>query len=121
MPGEVTSPTQPAPEAPEPFARQRLTEEGLTTRTPEAHEWAVKQFRTFNSDGQFVPFAVGKQTVILPGFDGGAEWGGPAIDPATNILYVNATEMAWTGGLVAAAHSGSPVSYTHLDVYKRQE
>lgn len=107
VPGEVTSPTQPAPEAPEPFARQRLTEEGLTTRTPEAHEWAVKQFRTFNSDGQFVPFAVGKQTVILPGFDGGAEWGGPAIDPATNILYVNATEMAWTGGLVAAAHSGS--------------
>jgi glucose dehydrogenase len=41
---------------------------------------------------------VGKQTVVFPGFDGGAEWGGPAIDPATNILYVNASEMAWTGG-----------------------
>ena len=108
VPGEVTSPTQPKPDAPEPFARQRLTEDMLTTRTPEAHAWALKEFQTFSSDGQFVPLAVGKQTVVFPGFDGGAEWGGPAIDPATNILYVNANEMAWTGGLVPAAHGGSP-------------
>ena len=107
VPGEVTSPTQPKPDAPEPFARQRLTEEMLTTRTPEAHAWAVKEFRTFNSDGQFVPFALDKQTVVFPGFDGGAEWGGPAIDPATDILYVNASEMAWLGGLIPAQHGGS--------------
>jgi len=108
VPGEVGSPTQPKPDAPEPFARQRLTEDMLTTRTPEAHDWAVKEFRTFISDGQFVPLSVGKQTVVFPGFDGGAEWGGPAIDPATNVLYVNATEMAWTGGLVPAVEGGSP-------------
>ncbi len=108
VPGEVTSPTQPKPDAPEPFARQRLTEDMLTNRSPEAHAWAVKEFHTFVSDGQFVPLSVGKQTVIFPGFDGGAEWGGPAIDPATNILYVNATEMAWTGGLVEARRGGSP-------------
>lgn len=107
VPGEMTSPTQPKPDAPEPFARQRLTEDMLTNRTPEAHAWALKMFRTFASDGQFLPFAVGKQTVIFPGFDGGAEWGGPAIDPATDILYVNATEMAWTGGLIEARHSSN--------------
>jgi mono/diheme cytochrome c family protein len=108
VPGEVTSPTQPKPDVPEPFARQRLAENMLTTRTPEAHDWAVKEFHTFTSDGQFVPLDVGRQTVVFPGFDGGAEWGGPAIDPATNILYVNATEMAWTGGLVPATQGGSP-------------
>jgi len=108
VPGEVTSPTQPKPDAPEPFARQRLTEDMLTNRTAEAHTWALKTFRTFASDGQFLPFTVGKQTVIFPGFDGGAEWGGPAIDPATDILYVNATEMAWTGGLVEAHQSSNP-------------
>jgi glucose dehydrogenase len=108
VPGEVTSPTQPKPDVPEPIARQRLTEDMLTTRTPEAHAWAVKEFRTFNSDGQFIPLAVGKQTVVFPGFDGGAEWGGPAVDPTTDILYVNATEMAWTGGLVPVMHGGSP-------------
>jgi len=102
VPGEVAYPTQPLPDAPEPFARQRLTEDMLTTRTPEAHAWAVKEFRSFVSDGQFVPLTVDRQTVVFPGFDGGAEWGGPAIDPKTNILYVNSSEMAWTGGLVAS-------------------
>ncbi len=107
VPGEVTSPTQPLPDWPEPYARQRLTEDMLTTRTPEAHAWAVKAFKEFRSDGQFLPFALGKQTVVFPGFDGGAEWGGPAIDPVSDVLYVNSTEMAWTGGLVKAEKGGS--------------
>lgn len=107
VPGEVASATQPKQDAPEPFARQRLTEDMLTTRTPEAHDWAVKEFKTFVSDGQFVPLSVGKQTVVFPGFDGGAEWGGPAIDPAIDVLFVNATEMAWTGGLVPSVQGGS--------------
>ena len=34
-------------------------------------------------------------TVIFPGFDGGAEWGGSAFDPETRLLYVNANEMPW--------------------------
>jgi glucose dehydrogenase len=108
VPGEVTSPTQPKPDYPEPFARQELTEATLTTRTPEVHAWAVKQFRTFRNAGQFYPMAVGKLTVVFPGFDGGAEWGGPALDPVNNILYVNANEMAWIGGLVHAGKAGSP-------------
>jgi quinoprotein glucose dehydrogenase len=33
-------------------------------------------------------------TIIFPGFDGGAEWGGAAVDPK-GILYVNANEMPW--------------------------
>lgn len=116
VPGEVASPTQPVPDWPEPFARQRLTEDMLTTRTPEAHAWAVKTFRTFRSDGQFYPFAVDQQTVVFPGFDGGAEWGGPAIDPTTHILYVDATEMAWTGGLTAAKRSND----AGANVYQQQ-
>ena len=71
----------------------------LTTRTPQAHQAAVEAFRTFRSDGQFVPLSVGKQTVIFPGFDGGAEWGGSAFDPESGLLYVNANEMAWTASL----------------------
>jgi quinoprotein glucose dehydrogenase len=99
VPGEVAAAEQPLPTKPAPYARQRLTEDLLTNRTPEAHRWAVEQFRKFNSEGQFVPLSVGKDTVVFPGFDGGAEWGGSAVDPATGILYVNANEMAWTGAL----------------------
>jgi len=108
VPGEITSPTQPLPLAPEPFGRQILTESMLTTRTPEAHQYALDQFKTFRSEGQFVPFSVDKQTIVFPGFDGGAEWGGSALDTATQVLYVNANEMAWTGGLTPTRTDGTP-------------
>ncbi len=107
VPGEVASKTQPIPLAPAPFARQRLVADMLTTRTPEAHAWAVEQFKTMRSGGQFLPFAVGKQTVTFPGFDGGAEWGGPAVDPKSGIIYINANDLPWTGGLVEN-EAGSP-------------
>ena len=116
VPGEVAAKTQALPEWPEPFARQRLTEDMLTTRTPEAHAWAVKEFANIRSGGQFLPFAVDKQTVVFPGFDGGAEWGGPAIDPVHNVLFVNANEMVWLGGLGAVGPGGSPGE----QVYRQQ-
>jgi glucose dehydrogenase len=108
VPGEAASPTQPVPDAPEPFARQFLTADLLTNRTPEAHAWAVKEFRSDRSDGQFVPLGLNQPTVIFPGLDGGAEWGGPAVDPATGVLYVNSTEMAGVGQLAVATEVGSP-------------
>ena len=100
VPGEVASPTQPLPTEPKPYARQLLTADMLTNRTPAAHAWAEKEFKTFISAGQFVPFSLDKQTVVFPGFDGGAEWGGPAVDPTTGVIYINSNEMAWTGGLI---------------------
>ncbi len=107
VPGEKTSPTQPVPTTPAPFGRQQLTAEMLTNRTPEAHAWAVNEFSKLRSDGQFYPFAVGQQTVIFPGFDGGGEWNGPALDPASDTLFVGSTEMAWLGGLDRVTPGGS--------------
>jgi quinoprotein glucose dehydrogenase len=100
VPREVAARTQPFPLLPAPFARQELTEDMLTTRTPAAHEFAINQFRTFISQrGPFVPLSVGKPTVVFPGFDGGAEWGGAAVDPRSGVLYVNSNDVAWTGSL----------------------
>jgi quinoprotein glucose dehydrogenase len=115
VPGEVATQMQPLPVAPASYARQILTENMLTGRTPEAHAWAVREFRTFQSAGQFVPMSLEKQTVVFPGFDGGAEWGGPAVDPETGILYVNANEMAWTGGLVENKPSGASGATLYQD------
>jgi quinoprotein glucose dehydrogenase len=108
VPGEVTASEQPLPLRPAPFARQFLTEDLLTMRTPEAHQWALEKFKTFRSEGQFIPFSVGKDTVIFPGFDGGAEWGGPAVDAETGIIYINSNEMAWTGALAPNTGENSP-------------
>ncbi|MFI5079074.1 MAG: PQQ-binding-like beta-propeller repeat protein, partial [Vicinamibacteria bacterium] len=69
--GERASRTQPQPVKPAPFARQRLTEDMLTRRTPAAHAAVLEAFRRFRSDGQFVPLDVGIETVVFPGFDGG--------------------------------------------------
>ena len=99
IPGEVLAKQQPLPTKPEPFARQLLTEDMLTTRTPEAHAEALERFRQVRSAGQFIPPSR-EGTVIFPGFDGAAEWGGPAYDPETGILYVNSNEMAWILTLV---------------------
>ena len=99
MAGERAAKEQRLPVRPAPYARQELTEAMLTTRTPAAHEWAVAQLKKMRNGGQFLPFSSGPDTIIFPGFDGGAEWGGPAYDPSNGLLYVNANEMAWTAGL----------------------
>ncbi|HEU5138003.1 MAG TPA: PQQ-binding-like beta-propeller repeat protein [Steroidobacteraceae bacterium] len=99
VPGEVASPTYLRPTLHAPYARQRLAADTLTTRTAESNRWAREQFAQLRSDGPFKPLATGIDTTIYPGFDGGAEWGGPAYDPASGLLYVNANEMAWLGSL----------------------
>jgi quinoprotein glucose dehydrogenase len=103
VPGEASARQQSLPTRPAPFARQQLTEDMLTTRTPEAHRWALENFRMFRSEGQFVPLSLGKETIVFPGFDGAAEWGGPAVDPLTGTIYINSNEMAWNAALGESA------------------
>ena len=116
VPGEVTSSTQPVPLTPAPFARQRLTEDLLTQRTPEAHAWAVREFRGYHSDGPFVPLDSGKQTVVFPEYDGGAEWGGSAVDPNSGVIYINSNDIVGTGSLAKQDGSGGLGS----QIYHRQ-
>jgi quinoprotein glucose dehydrogenase len=99
MPGEVAAPTFRRPTRPSPYARQSLSSRDLTRRTPEAQAWAKAEFAKIVSDGPFKPLTLGRDTTIYPGFDGGAEWGGPAYDPGSGLLYINSNEMAWLGSL----------------------
>ncbi|MBC7673780.1 MAG: pyrroloquinoline quinone-dependent dehydrogenase [Polaromonas sp.] len=99
LPGDRTAPTQHFPVSPPPFSRQQITRNDLTTRTPAAHASALKLFNEFGTKHPFDP-PNEKGTIIFPGVDGGGEWGGPAFDPASGLLYVNANEMAWLLKLV---------------------
>jgi quinoprotein glucose dehydrogenase len=98
-PGERAATTQPYPLLPKPFVRQTLTEDMLTTRTPAAHDSALKFFRAYQTSGMYDP-PNRRGTIIFPGVDGGGEWGGPAFDPTTGLLYVNANELPWYHTLV---------------------
>ncbi len=44
---------------------------------------------------------------MYPGFDGGGEWGGPAFDPETHILYINANEFGVTESLEKRTNTSS--------------
>ena len=94
MDGERAATMQPYPVLPLPFVRQTLTEGMLTTRSKAAHDSALKFFRAYKTSGMYDP-PNKRGTIIFPGVDGGGEWGGPAFDPETGLLYVNANEMPW--------------------------
>jgi quinoprotein glucose dehydrogenase len=103
--GEWTAPTQPVPTKPPPFSRQSLDETGLASHNPEYEFHARELLTRVRSNGQFVPPSL-QGTIVYPGFDGGGEWGGAAVDPTTGILYVNANEMAWVLQMVDIASVG---------------
>ena len=88
--GEFLSPTQPIPVAPSPFARQGFHENEIN---PWAENYAqlLQQWRKFRKE-VFAPPTV-EGTLILPGFDGGGEWGGAAFDQESGLLYVNSNEV----------------------------
>lgn len=113
--GELLARTQPLPAAPPPFARQSLGEADLTRRTPEALSLVTDRLRTVRSNGQFTPPSL-QGTIVFPGFDGGAEWGGAAFDPDSGLLYVNSNEMPWILRLVPRSPAGRRVSGRSLYV-----
>ena len=93
--GEKMSPTQPEPELPKPYVRQSLMVKDINPYLPDsAKSYMISDLKTYHTGHLFTPQSK-EGTIVLPGFDGGAEWGGPSIDPNTGILYINASEMAW--------------------------
>ncbi len=93
--GEEVWPTQPIPILPLPFARQKLTTADINPYVSNEEKIKLeKQLANMRHDNMFVP--PGKTpSIVFPGYDGGAEWGGPSFDPETGLLYVNSNEMAW--------------------------
>lgn len=93
--GERLWPTQPVPRLPLPFSRQTLTENDINPFVNDIVKTKLIQaMKDFRKGSMYTP--PGKtSSLVFPGYDGGGEWGGPAVDPHTGILYVNANEMAW--------------------------
>jgi quinoprotein glucose dehydrogenase len=92
--GEEAWPTQPIPVRPPPFARQIFTEEMINKIDSQTENYVREKFKGLKTGRPFIPPSK-EGTIIFPGFDGGAEWGGPSFDPESGILYVNANEMPW--------------------------
>ena len=93
--GEKVWPTQPIPQKPAPFVRQTITENDINPYLSDSVQAQLKRdLNSYRHGNMFMPPGT-TPSIILPGYDGGGEWGGPAFDPQTGMLYVNANEMAW--------------------------
>ncbi len=91
IPGEKAYPTQPRVTLPEPFSRQTFSADDLSDINPEAHAYVKKQFEDTEEFAYMRPPGQ-KKSVLFPGFYGGANWGGGAFDPQSNLYYINAIE-----------------------------
>ncbi len=109
VPGEWYSPTQPFPLKPPPISRVSFSKDDLVTAadtTPE-HAKACQELWDkvggFYNGGPFTPFLYhedGKQSkpsLVFPGFTGGANWGGTAIDPKLGYIFVNTKDFPAVG------------------------
>jgi quinoprotein glucose dehydrogenase len=103
--GEQAAATQPVPLAPPAFARQLFTEDEITSISPEAAASVRERWLAAKKGSTWTPPST-QGTIIFPGFDGGAEWGGSAYDEASGLFYVNANEMPWILRLVKLGQPG---------------
>jgi quinoprotein glucose dehydrogenase len=88
VPGEHTSPTQPYPTKPAPFARQEFTEADINPYLPDAEKEVLRQkLRYGRNEGLFTPPSF-QGSIGMPGHNGGANWASAAVDPVNGELYV---------------------------------
>src|SRR5205085_10030650 len=93
VPGEQTSPTQPFPTLPPPFARQTFTERDVNPYlSQEAQATLREQMRGYVNNGLFTPPSL-QGTIQMPGNSGGANWGLSAVDPTKGTMYIVSKEQ----------------------------
>ena len=103
MPDEVTWPTQPFPLKPPPFARQKFTVDDLSPYlSAEDRARFRDEMLSARNEGLYTPPSR-RGTIQMPGNNGGANWGGAAIDPANGWLFVVSKDLPALLRLAAGA------------------
>ena len=114
--GEVLSKTQPIPSFPDAFSRQSFTDNDINPFVSNnERDSLLKVLSSISKEDVFSPPSE-QGTLIFPGFDGGAEWGGPALDPVNNKLYINSNEMPWILTMKKVSNSDSQ----GMNIYNKQ-
>lgn len=98
VPGETAAPTQPFSSLPS-LSPLSLRPEDLKGHTPADAEVCAAKIAALRDDGIFTPPSL-RGSLLYPGSLGGVNWGSPAFNPATGILYVNSNHHAFTTKLI---------------------
>jgi len=89
IPGEQSWPTQPFPTAPPPFGRQTFTPDDINPwllTKEQLADWKARVPKMRN-EGLFTPPSL-RETVSMPGNQGGSNWGTTAANPQKGLVYV---------------------------------
>lgn len=106
VPGESTSPTQPFPTRPPPFARQGFTQDDLIDFTPELRAEALEVTGDLRMGPLFTPPSLAnaedgtRGTLMMPSAAGAIAWEAGAFDPVTGLLYVGVSHAPTVLSLV---------------------
>lgn len=94
LPGESSWPTQPFPPPSLAYAKQGFSENDITDLNPEAEAYIREMY--WDKFGPSVLFQPPSRNgaIYMPQFNGGTDWGGAAFNPATEVLFVNASNDA---------------------------
>ena len=92
--GEYSWPTQPVPQLPPSLVPQVFDKDMVTDIDSVSNLYVSNILKTLRTGNLFMPPST-QGTIIFPGFDGGAEWGGAAADAENGIIYVNSNIMPW--------------------------
>ena len=110
VPGEKAAKTQPIPTKPKPFDRQGVSEDELIDFTPQLHAEAVQILSHYMHGSIYTPpSTIGGSmlgTLYMPGWVGGANWTGAALDPQTGIIYVPSVSVPWVAGVEPDGRGG---------------
>ena len=94
VPGEASSPTQPFPTAPPPYARLKFTTDDINPYLDaEERQRILNLMKNARNEGIFTPLSIKQDQISIPGELGGANWGGAAADPETGVLYVRGADQ----------------------------
>lgn len=118
VPGEQAALTQPVPVLPRPLSRMEISAETLTNISPEANAAARERLATMRIGPVFTPMAFGQDTIAVPGFSGGAEWGGMSADPE-GTLYINSNDIAWYTSVISHPNPEPGRSPNHFSGYNK--
>jgi glucose dehydrogenase len=106
VPGEHSSPTQPFPTRPAPFARQTFTEKDINPYLPAAErEGLVQRFKFLRHEGLFTPPSF-EGSISMPGHNGGANFATSAVDPTRGEMYVVAKALPTVDRLTLPGQGG---------------
>jgi quinoprotein glucose dehydrogenase len=118
VPGEKSSPTQPIPTKPPPYARTFIAKTDLIDYTPELRAEALEVLTRFRwEEKPYVPLILGNVNGKLGSINigntaGGVNWPGSAFDPETGWFYTQASNSQVTVGSLAPPPAGfSDIQY----------